>query len=122
MAKATDGYSGADLQALVYNAHLEVVHASIASTQRNESSSGVAEDVSIKYTVLGGSTEQKVASRAEEAALQRRVKIRILDSSMWIRSHIFLFQLRQITSASQSARDVKKLSTIVPTKVKKPVI
>jgi peroxin-1 len=30
IASDTEGYSGADLQAIMYNAHLEVVHASIA--------------------------------------------------------------------------------------------
>lgn len=34
----TDGFSGADLQALMYNAHLEVVHASISATTAETSS------------------------------------------------------------------------------------
>jgi peroxin-1 len=42
LARSTEGFSGADLQALVYNAHLEVVHESIVipevsmSNERNE--------------------------------------------------------------------------------------
>jgi hypothetical protein len=39
-------FSGADLQAFVYNAHLDVVHASIASNRR--------EDIDIEYTTLKG--------------------------------------------------------------------
>ena len=31
VARATEGYSGADLQAVVYNAHLEVVHDQLAA-------------------------------------------------------------------------------------------
>ena len=32
IAEESEGYSGADLQAVIYNAHLEVVHATITST------------------------------------------------------------------------------------------
>lgn len=72
IAYATDGFSGADLQALVYNAHLEVVHASIAMNPIGENSSR-DEDKQIEYTTLGGNTSGGVASKAEETALQRRV-------------------------------------------------
>lgn len=38
IASDTEGFSGADLQAMVYNAHLEVVHASINASERKASS------------------------------------------------------------------------------------
>ncbi|KAJ7874791.1 P-loop containing nucleoside triphosphate hydrolase protein [Mycena olivaceomarginata] len=72
IAAATEGYSGADLQALMYNAHLEVVHSSI---------SGRDEDAPVQFTT-------KVTSRADEMALQRR--------------------LRQIKSKSQAKTDAPK--------------
>ena len=90
----TEGFSGADLQALVYNAHLEVVHDTIAA--RTSSTPNGIEDAKaensedadpIKYTILGaGSESSKVLSRAEESALQRRVRrflscLRTLSSS-----------------------------------------
>ncbi|KAI0695674.1 AAA-domain-containing protein [Cerioporus squamosus] len=87
LAEATDGFSGADLQALVYNAHLEVVHDAIATLPTgdakprvNGSSSNAASPV--KYTVLGGSADEggRVLSRAEEAAFQRRLQ-RILSGA-----------------------------------------
>jgi peroxin-1 len=39
IAAETEGLSGADLQAVVYNAHLDVVQASIADVQEEESAS-----------------------------------------------------------------------------------
>ncbi|RDX44678.1 AAA-domain-containing protein [Lentinus brumalis] len=87
LAEATDGFSGADLQALVYNAHLEVVHDAIATlptgdakTKDNGSSSDATPPV--KYTVLGGQTGEtgSVLSRAEESAFQRRLQ-RILSGA-----------------------------------------
>lgn len=81
----TEGFSGADLQALVYNAHLEVVHAAIdAEKARNDSRSdvemgqsgaGQSGKIPVKYVVLGaGKDEAKGASRADEAKVQQRVK------------------------------------------------
>jgi SpoVK/Ycf46/Vps4 family AAA+-type ATPase len=37
IASDTEGFSGADLQAMVYNAHLEVVHESINASERKAS-------------------------------------------------------------------------------------
>lgn len=74
IAVATDGYSGADLQALLYNAHLEVIHDSIAST----SDQGARVDKSnegtpIEFKAIGGPPTSKVASKAEMSALEKRV-------------------------------------------------
>ena len=76
-ARLTEGYSGADLQALVYNAHLDAVHASITEAEANrvreaESSSGSSARLS--FTSLGGAKNQTVLSRAEQEVQQRRVE------------------------------------------------
>ncbi|KAI0919744.1 hypothetical protein AcV5_001721 [Taiwanofungus camphoratus] len=86
LAAETEGFSGADLQALVYNAHLEVIHDAIASTTRPSGAeqNGVerAEDhlSRIEYTLLGDSDmdQRRVISRADESAFQRRLQ-RILS-------------------------------------------
>ncbi|KAJ3522651.1 hypothetical protein NM688_g8845 [Phlebia brevispora] len=83
IARETDGFSGADLQALVYNAQLEVIHEAIASASISHSGSAngtkEAEEKPIEYTLIGGQSSGKVKSRAEEAAFQRRLR-RILSS------------------------------------------
>ncbi|KAL7278137.1 hypothetical protein ACG7TL_008108 [Trametes sanguinea] len=85
LAEETDGFSGADLQALMYNAHLEVVHDTISShvatpSPKSNGASAIAassEDASepVKYTVIGSKPgEGRVLSRAEESAFQRRLQ------------------------------------------------
>ncbi|KAJ6495661.1 P-loop containing nucleoside triphosphate hydrolase protein [Mycena vitilis] len=79
VAAATEGFSGADLQALLYNAHLEVVHSSIAGLEDRASTR--EEDAPVQFTVIGGS-QTKVTSKADEMALQRRlrqIKFKVLD-------------------------------------------
>ncbi|TRM69216.1 P-loop containing nucleoside triphosphate hydrolase protein [Schizophyllum amplum] len=74
VAEATEGFSGADLQALLYNAHLEAVHESIARGPAVErSSSSVDGEASVQYKIVGGAGPA-VASRAEQMALQRRLQ------------------------------------------------
>ena len=75
LARDTEGYSGADLQALVYNAQLEVIHETIAATSvSGGSSSTVVDDSPVEYMVISGpSGSEAVKSRAEEAAFQQRV-------------------------------------------------
>ena len=81
LAEKTEGFSGADLQALVYNAHLEVVHDAIAALPPAGAPNGAAatnatngDGPEVRYTVLGGEADGgQVRSRAEEAAFQRRV-------------------------------------------------
>ncbi|KAG7090976.1 hypothetical protein E1B28_010043 [Marasmius oreades] len=77
VAKATEGFSGADLQALMYNAHLEVVHASIAAVSLDASSSTNLdqEEQPVEFRVFGGpSDEKKLMSKAELSALQQRLQ------------------------------------------------
>lgn len=72
IAEATEGFSGADLQALIYNAHLEVVHSSIAIEPTLQSNM-TSEEQLVEYTAFGGSAANSVISRAEDLAIQRRV-------------------------------------------------
>jgi len=74
IASRTEGFSGADLQALLYNAHLAVVHSSILETP-TISSSSQNDNTPIEYAIIGGPPGQTVLSKAEETALQRRVRI-----------------------------------------------
>jgi peroxin-1 len=84
IAGATEGFSGADLQALVYNAHLEVVHVSIAANPELTRTAYV-EVPPVKYTMLGGPEGESVVSRAEESAIQRRVNCSIcISGDIWI--------------------------------------
>lgn len=66
-AEATEGYSGADLQALIYNAHLEVVHSStsdraLADTAVKNGASVENDDV--EFLLISGESKNTVASRA----------------------------------------------------------
>ncbi|KAJ7076895.1 P-loop containing nucleoside triphosphate hydrolase protein [Mycena belliarum] len=74
IAAATEGYSGADLQALLYNAHLEVVHSSISATSLDVRNSSREEDAPVHFTVIGGKETTQVSSKADEMALQRRLR------------------------------------------------
>ena len=66
----TRGFSGADLQALLYNAHLESVHSAL---ERSETATTSANpDSPIRFVVLGSNAEN--LSRAEQSALSARVR------------------------------------------------
>ncbi|KAI6007075.1 P-loop containing nucleoside triphosphate hydrolase protein [Pisolithus albus] len=75
IARTTEGFSGADLQALLYNAHLRVVHAAIDASPTLRRSGQAIDDVEerVEYVTLGGSDEQKTLSRADESQIQKRV-------------------------------------------------
>jgi len=76
IAAQTEGFSGADLQALVYNANLEAVH-SLLDVQHEEkplTRDTTSNDELIPYVVFGGGAKSKAPrTRAEEADYQRRV-------------------------------------------------
>lgn len=81
IAKATDGFTGADLQALVYNANLEAVHEAIDQKPPGDAlGKGKVRDASdeeekIEYITFGPEgSEKKVLSAAEETAVQRQVR------------------------------------------------
>lgn len=110
VASKTDGFSGADLQALLYNAHLDAIHASIAGVTLESKTSEIDQSSPVRYTIIGasgsrkgkgkeGDTGKTVMSRAEEMALERRV------SGYFIRFWILV---------SSSHRSCVKLCTIRP--------
>ncbi|VDC01539.1 unnamed protein product [Peniophora sp. CBMAI 1063] len=82
LAEATEGFSGADLQALVYNAHLALVHADIgAHASLAEKSGDASGEQKVEFVRFGGGgrkgkgkAEQGVKSQAEEMELQRRIQ------------------------------------------------
>jgi peroxin-1 len=84
-AKRTEGFSGADLQALVYNANLEAVHENLNDAedakQAAPKTNGDAAGKKVKYVSFGGSKANKTTtlSGAERQALQRRMEL-ILDN------------------------------------------
>jgi len=80
IARETDGFSGADLQALVYNAHLDVVHASIPSALPSQDGTGDTE-IELEYTTFGGPAQTNVMSKADEAAMMRRLRQIVAGSS-----------------------------------------
>ncbi|KAJ3749282.1 P-loop containing nucleoside triphosphate hydrolase protein [Lentinula detonsa] len=73
VARATEGFSGADLQALIYNAHLEVVNAAIVSSPLEKKDAVKVNERSIRYTAIGGPSKA-TRSKAEESALQRKLQ------------------------------------------------
>jgi len=74
VAAATNGYSGADLQALVYNAQLEVIHASLSSSPERPKTPR-EDETPIEFISFGGPKTASNVSKAEEMALQRRVGV-----------------------------------------------
>lgn len=72
----TSGFSGADLQALLYNSHLESVHESLVEVERGREGK---EGMKVEYVVSGGKNigsskaENVGSSKAENAALENRV-------------------------------------------------
>ena len=72
----TEGFSGADLQALLYNAHLDVIHSSISQMPSTTNVSNQINEKPIDYITFGNAPNQPALSKAEEVALQRRVSSR----------------------------------------------
>jgi peroxin-1 len=80
MARETEGFTGADLQALIYNAHLEVVHESIADSEAKKkadaSNSSGAQEGKLEFVVFGGpADEDTTMTKAEKDILERTVAI-----------------------------------------------
>ena len=76
-AHATAGYSGADLQALIYNAHLDAVHATLPSSVGASGVVGAIADRPVEYISFGGPATNgsaPVLSRAEQAQVDKRLQ------------------------------------------------
>lgn len=127
VARATDGFTGADLQALVYNANLEAVHETIdqkplgIAPGKGKGSAVLDEGQKIQYiTFSPEGTGKKVLSAAEEMKMQRQVSSRIYPfrSNGHLRKRVSL-QLRQIflSTSKQEQTKEEKLEAPKPPKV-----
>ena len=67
----TEGFSGADLQALIYNAHLDGVHLALEKTEMTATLAN-SDDSPVRFVVLGSNGD--ALSRAEQSALNARVR------------------------------------------------
>ncbi|CAG7848726.1 Peroxisome biogenesis factor 1 AltName: Full=Peroxin-1 [Serendipita indica DSM 11827] len=74
IAASTEGYSGADLQALVYNAHLESVHDAFSGTTPVDA----VETKTPEFVILNGA---KGVSKAENSAIAARIATVIRSSN-----------------------------------------
>ena len=111
IADATDGFSGADLQAVVYNAHLDLITSSAEEEKQSRTDrkgKGKAkegseaeevpevQDEPIEYYSVGGPDPEKPRSRAEEKGLQRSVR------SFDPRESIYLADVGSLTAQEHS--------------------
>lgn len=120
-AAQTEGFSGADLQAFVYNAHLEVVHEGIARAQEADKEGYAVDDekdedqlrfVEVKAQSQEANGTAPRRSGAEEQALRRRLALTLAN----VRGS------RAIpTSATTSSTTPSSSSTLVATKTKKSI-
>ncbi len=72
ISNKTEGFSGADLQALLYNAQLEVVHSTISDSESLDVGY-TPEQTPLEYVVISPSEGKSVMTKEEEGALERRV-------------------------------------------------
>ncbi|KAK4057620.1 Peroxisome biosynthesis protein pex1 [Microbotryomycetes sp. JL221] len=78
LATKTDGYSGADLQAVMYNAHLEAIHETLQGIDTEMTSSSKSKDMqNLTYTTFGGTAanDGKVLSVAEQSVVNKRLEL-----------------------------------------------
>jgi peroxin-1 len=78
IASETEGLSGADLQAVVYNAHLEVIQASIADIGEEETPSkgkgkGKGKEVDGKGKSKGKSNTEEKTPKAEKKRMWKQI-------------------------------------------------
>lgn len=76
-AQRTDGYSGADLQALVYNAHLEAINERIRDEEQPHAITRPDDTPNVSYVALAPTNEAQAPttqSHAQKAALADRLQ------------------------------------------------
>ncbi len=83
-AERTEGFSGADLQALLYNAHLEAIHESIsAATEEKDGDAkkddDAASDGGLRFTTIGAGGRRRLGG-AERQALTRKLELVLKNS------------------------------------------
>lgn len=95
LAQRTEGYTGADLQAVVYNAHLEAIHDvlddALGTDSKKKASGGASNDTSgppldFSHFRMGDSKATSNSENASEAARQASEKARIMQSLLAHRS------------------------------------
>ena len=101
LAPLTEGFSGADLQALMYNAHLEGVHLALERTGMSTASSN--SDSLTRFVVLR--SNGNTLSQAEQSALNARVR----RESQSPGSYSHLRQIQQIMRGTQPKPTTKKV-------------
>jgi SpoVK/Ycf46/Vps4 family AAA+-type ATPase len=99
LAPLTEDFSGADLQALMYNAHLESVH----SVLETAAISANSDDSPIRFVVLG--SNGNTLSKAEHSDLNARVRREYRSSSFYSP----LRQIQQIMRGTQPKPTTKKV-------------
>jgi len=75
-AEKCEGYSGADLQALLYNAHLEAIHEAIDSEKSLEKSKSNSDGNNMQFISLNAKSAKSVntsLTAAEKAQISQRV-------------------------------------------------
>lgn len=83
-ARRTRGFSGADLQALVYNAHLEAIHEGMGAEAKQRGARGTGEaEGQARFVRFGGRKEEVGAAQsgAERQAVQRRVDVMLRNAA-----------------------------------------
>ncbi|KAI0070853.1 AAA-domain-containing protein [Panus rudis PR-1116 ss-1] len=116
IARDTEGFTGADLQALLYNAHLEVVHETIEAAKNSPSSNSTSkrrpeEEIGpVKFAILseGADTVKekgRVMTKAEEDELQRQLRRMIANASR--KSNMDPLSMAAVDKAKESNPPVK---------------
>lgn len=97
-ARLTEGFSGADLQALLYNAHLEVVHSTLDRHENNnKNNESVSHTEQLQYQIYNPPSEPRAVTKAEQDNIARRVGQSSVLSSMILTN----FQLPLILSSQK---------------------
>ncbi|MCO5599777.1 hypothetical protein L7F22_053884 [Adiantum nelumboides] len=121
-ARRTQGFSGADLQALVYNANLEAIHEGMNAVKNfDEEKTGSNGDTNggesgtnaanIRFVNFGGSKKGKstTLSGAEKQALQRRMELILNNSRQNVNGSIE----EELTQQNKSVEKKKDNSVLV---------
>ncbi|KZO93941.1 AAA-domain-containing protein [Calocera viscosa TUFC12733] len=75
LSRRTEGFTGADLQALVYNAHLEAVHASLKTVPTTLNGGSIDTSQGSEYIAVGSQDKSAVKSQAEATELGARIDL-----------------------------------------------
>jgi peroxin-1 len=70
-AEKTDGYSGADLQALLYNAHLDAIHSQLGSVESKEKKTEKEEKTGVDFKLLSMKQSAKEPASTRLTAAER---------------------------------------------------